>query len=270
MEHRMPIATRWTLYALGAVEGHRVRRPRDPVAAWLLRRHPKLLPTFAAPSILSMIRARSVQVDALIGMELSRLGDDKLTYWSLGGGFDARWYRLKSLLEGRLAAHHEIEASALITFKDRVLKTSSFAGHWGAVQRTPLEEGEWTALGDGGHTLVNLEGVAVRLGVPETKELLARVRKDAPNATVILDLPGILQPPGVRGATATAVGSARSRWMNAAASGAAAITSRELHHLGYTIVDDSWFAARPELRAPSGMSICSGVEALRVLRMRPR
>jgi hypothetical protein len=117
--------------------------------------------------------------------------------------------------------------------------------------------------------LVNLEGVSVRLGVGGTKDLLKRLRRDAPTATVILDLPGILQAQAASG-RAAAVGSARSRWMSAAATGAASIPTRELRHLGWSVVDDVWSAARPELRAPSGMPICAGVEAMRVLRLRPR
>src|SRR6478672_5744125 len=101
LELRLPIITRWTVYALGAVEGQRVRRPRDPVAAWLLRRHPKLLPTFAAPSILSMIRARASIVDRMIEDEAYRVRRraGKLTFWGFGGGFDARWYRLRPILD---------------------------------------------------------------------------------------------------------------------------------------------------------------------------
>lgn len=238
------------------------------MAAWLLRRHPKLLPTFAAPSILSMIRARTTIVDQLIGMELDRAGDGELTYWSLGSGFDARWYRLKSLLQGRLRAHHEVDEPEVIAFKDRVLSSSSFAGHWDTVLREGVAEAQWTVPPHDGALLVNLEGVSVRLGVSGTKDLLRRLRRDAPTATVILDLPGILQAQTASG-RAAAVGSARSRWMSAAATGAACITTKDLGHLGWKVVDDVWSAARPELRAPSGMPICSGVEALRVVRLRP-
>jgi len=245
-----------------------VRRPRDPVAAWLLRRHPKLLPTFAAPSILSMIRARTTIVDQLIGMELDRVEVGQLTYWSLGSGFDARWYRLKSLLQGRLRAHHEVDEPDVIAFKDRVLSASSFAGHWGTVHREGVGEAQWTVPPHDGALLVNLEGVSVRLGVPGTKALLKRLRRDAPTATVILDLPGILQPQVATG-RAAAVTSARSRWMSAGATGAVSITTRTLGHLGWQVVDDVFSSARPELRAPSGMPICSGVEALRVVRLRP-
>src|SRR5687767_16009825 len=97
LEHRLPIVTRWTLYALGAVEGQRVRRPRDPVAAWLLRRHPKLLPTFAAPSILSMIRARAAIVDRMIEDEVHRVRNANVgpAHRRFGRGLAARWYRPK-------------------------------------------------------------------------------------------------------------------------------------------------------------------------------
>lgn len=226
------------------------------------------MPTFAAPWILSMIRARTTMIDSLIGLELDRLGQAKLTYWSLGSGFDARWYRMKSLLNGRLHSHHEIDEPEVIEFKDRVLGLSSFAGHWGNVLKEGISEAQWTVPPHDGPVLVNLEGVSVRLGVPGTRDLLRRIRRDAPTATVLLDLPGILQPQ-VQTGRAAAVGSARSRWMGAAATGAASISNRELRNLGWLVVDDEWSAARPELRAPSGMPICSGVEAIRVVRLRP-
>lgn len=269
MEHRLPIAARWSLYALGVVEGHRVRRPRDPVAAWLLRRHPKLLPTFAAPSILSMIRARTTLIDALIGLEVARVAPQQLTYWGLGSAFDARWYRMKAVLAGHLRAHHEVDEPDVVAFKDRVLATSSFAGHWGSVHREGVGESQWTVPPHKGPLLVNLEGVSTRVGVEGTRALLRRLRHDAPTATVLLDLPGILQPK-VQSGRAAAVSSTRSRWLGAAATGAAAISTRDLYHLGYIPIDDEWSAARPELRTPSGIAICSGVEAIRVLRLRPR
>jgi len=240
------------------------------VAAWLLRRHPKLLPTFAAPSILSMLRARSSMVDQRGAAEVAgaRARGESLTYWSLGGGFDARWYRLRPVM-GSLDSHHELEDPEVMAFKERVLSSSTFAGHWASIRRTTLPERRWTVPQTDGPVLVVLEGVAVRLGVPGLEALLQRVRSDAPRARVILDLPGILQAQG--GASvggAVAVGSARSRWMSAQGTGAAALSQRTLRRLGWEVREDTWMSARPELRAPSGMPICSGTEAFRLLTLR--
>lgn len=269
LELRLPIITRWTVYALGSVEGQRVRRPRDPVAAWLLRRHPKLLPTFAAPSILSMLRARASIVDRMIEDEASRVRrhGGALTFFSFGGGLDARWYRLKPILEPVLRLHAEVEEPDVIEFKNQALEGSSFASAWSRIERVPVPEGRWTVHdGAGADVLVVAEGVASRHGIDSLKRLLGRIRQDAPNAKVILDVPGILanQPP------ASQPGTGRTRWASPASTGAAALSSAEIARLGWRAEDDVWLSARPELRAPSGMAICVGMEALRVVKLAPR
>lgn len=269
MEHRLPIVTRWTLYALGAVEGQRVRRPRDPVAAWLLRRHPKLLPTFAAPSILSMIRARATIVDRMIEDEAHqvRKKGGLLTYWGFGGGFDARWYRLRPTLQQVITSHCEVEEPDVMDFKNHALADSTFSNVWQKIQRIPVREDRWTVHdGSSKHTLVVIEGVAARLGIDSVKRLLGRVRRDAPNARVVVDLPGILQSPHSPGNT---VGNTRTRWGSPAGTTAGAVHAADLERLGWRIEEDVWLAARPELRAPSGMAICAGMEALRVMKLVP-
>ncbi|MCB9688603.1 MAG: class I SAM-dependent methyltransferase [Alphaproteobacteria bacterium] len=270
MEHRLPIVTRWTLYALGAVEGQRVRRPRDPVAAWLLRRHPKLLPTFAAPSILSMIRARAAIVDRMIEDEVHRVRglDQRLAVWSFGAGFDARWYRLRPIVQDAILSHAEVEDPEVLSFKNQALADSSFAGLWDTVHRVPVREDRWTvhdATDD--PTLVILEGVASRLGVEGLRRLLGRIRQDVPHATVIADLPGVLQ--NATGTPAVAVGSSRTRWSSPAGTGASSMHVKDLRRLGWRLREDHWLSARPELRAPSGMAICAGMEALRVMHLCP-
>lgn len=270
MEHRLPIVTRWTLYALGAVEGQRVRRPRDPVAAWLLRRHPKLLPTFAAPSILSMIRARASIVDRMLEDEVHRVraSGGPLQVWTFGAGFDARWYRLRPALLDVPITHVEVEDPEVLQFKNQALATSSFAGLWDSVQRVPVHEDRWTVPESSSvPTLVLLEGVASRVGLDGLKRVLTRLRSDAPHAHVIVDLPGILH--STTTAQAVAVGVARSRWMSAVGTGASALHERDLARLGWRPHDDVWLAARPELRAPSGVAMCAGMEALRVLLLHP-
>jgi O-methyltransferase involved in polyketide biosynthesis len=195
-----------------------------------------------------------------------------LTYWGFGGGFDARWYRLKPALHDVIRVHCEVEEPEVMAFKNQALADSSFAQAWDRIHRLPIREDRWTvhdptlrsAPGPSEHTLVVLEGVASRIGIEGLKRLLGRVRRDAPAARVIVDLPGILQS-ATPGAQAMAVGSARSRWASPIGTGASALRTRELARLGWQVHEDVWFAARPELRAPSGMAICSGMEALRVL-----
>lgn len=270
MEHRLPIVTRWTLYALGAVEGQRMRRPQDPVAAWLLRRHPKLLPAFAAPSILSMIRARASIVDRMIEDEVYRVRarGGTLSFWSFGGGFDARWYRLRALGAG-IRSHSEVEDPDLMDFKNAALSTSSFASSWKRIHRLPTKEDRWTVQDPAsGNTLVVLEGVASRLGLDGVRRLLGRIRSDAPEARVVVDLPGIVQANG-NGRAAQAPGSSRTRWTSPEPTSAANIRREDLERLGWLPLDDVWLAARPDLRAPSGLVVCPGMEALRVLKLVP-
>lgn len=271
LEDRLPIAARWTLYALGSVEGQRVRRPRDPVAAWLLRRHPQLLPTFASPSVLAMIRACASLVDRMIEEEVhrARIRGETLVYHGFGGGFDARWYRLTREMRDVVRAHREVDEPDVLNLKDKLLSASSFAELWSGIVREGSVRDRWTVTPTGqGRPLVVMEGAATRLGADGLLTLLARVRREAPNAHVLVDLPGFLGP-GPVPTRPTAAGTARARWLGATSTGAATVRSRQLLALGYRIVEDTWLAARPELRAPSGMPICPGMEAIRVLRLHP-
>jgi O-methyltransferase involved in polyketide biosynthesis len=271
MEHRLPLVTRWTVYALGAVEGQRVRRPRDPVAAWLLRRHPNLLPAFAAPSILAMIRARASIVDRMIEDEAYRAHKhgQRLGYWGFGGGLDARWYRLRPLLDPITQIHCEVEEPEVIDFKNAALGASTFSSAWQRIQRVPSREDKWTVQDAAGDvTLVVLEGVASRLGLEGVKRMLGRVRRDAPNARVVVDLPGILQSAASSG-PAIAISSSATRWSSPEATSAAALDGADIVRLGWKVEEDVWLAGRPELRAPSGMPLCAGMEPLRVLKLVP-
>jgi O-methyltransferase involved in polyketide biosynthesis len=232
-----------------------------------LRRHPKLLPTFAAPSILAMIRSRASIVDRMIEEEAHRVRKlgGLLTYWTFGGGFDARWYRLRPTLEQVITTHCEVEEPDVMDFKNHALADSTFSNAWQRIQRIPVREERWTVQdGSSKHILVVLEGVAARLGIDIAKRILTRIRRDAPNARVVLDLPGILQ--STQNPGGAPIG-ARTRWASPAATSAASLTGIELERIGWRIEEDVWLAARPELRAPSGMAMCSGMEALRVIRL---
>lgn len=240
------------------------------MAAWFLRRHPKLLPTFAAPSILAMIRARAAIVDRMLEDEVhrARTAGTGLAVWTFGAGFDARWYRLRPAHQDVDVTHVEVEEPSVLQFKDQALAASSFAGLWDSVQRVAAPEDRWAVPDPSGEPLVVvLEGVASRVGLEGLKRVLGRVRQDVPHARVIVDLPGILHSTST--AQAVAVGVARSRWMSAAGTGASALHARDLQRLGWAPLDDVWLAARPELRAPSGVAMCAGMEALRVLTLGP-
>ena len=267
IRQHVPMATRWTLFALGSVEGQRVRRPRDPVAAWLLHRHPDLLPAFAAPSILSMIRARANLIDGLIedAVNGARQSGETLDFWSFGAGFDARWYRLMHDMSDVITSHQEVDEPALLAFKNATLADSNFATAWKRIGQHPTAKKAWTIQATASRSLITLEGVSTRLGSRATLELLTRLRKDAPTATVIVDLPGYLNSSTELIDDPTVLGSIRARWSSATRSGAAQVSTRHFRELGFQVIEDHWFSARPELRSPSGTPICPGTEAFRVL-----
>ncbi|MBA2320740.1 MAG: hypothetical protein H0V89_06250 [Deltaproteobacteria bacterium] len=264
----VPLAMRWALYALGAVDGQRVRRPRDPVAAWLLRRQPGLLPPTANPAVLTMIRARASVVDRMIEEEVARARrmSLELGYWGFGGGFDARWYRLTALMGDVVRSYREIEESPLLELKAELLDESTFARAWSRIERRPVEAIDWDLSVEAHRTpLVVLEGVASRLTVAGATVLLTRIRESTPGARVILDIPGVFedrpgQPPSI-------LGPSRSRWGSIHDSSAFSIRLADLRRMGYRLLEEVCLSARPDLRGPSGSVVCSGMEALRILRL---
>ena len=265
---QIPIAARWTLYALGAVDGQRVRRPRDPVAAWLLRRQPTLLPPTAIPSVLTMIRARTSVVDRMIEEEVARARADGsgIAYWGFASGFDARWYRLLALVGDVIRSHREVDDADVLALKSELLAESTFARQWTRIRQHRLEALDWAVESEPGtFPLVVLEGAATRLGIPALKAMLGRIREATPTARVIVDLPGVLDDRPPVAPPQPAFG--RGRWGAVHESAASAITTRDLRLLGWRVVDDTGLCARPELRGPSGSVICAGMEALRVLRL---
>jgi len=218
-----------------------------------------------------MIRARANIVDRMIEEAVNRARhmDETLDFWGFGGGFDARWYRLMREMDDVIVSHQEVEEPALMEFKDELLASSSFANAWERIRKHAAAKHTWTVQESESRPLVTLEGVSTRLGPQKTLVLLERIRLDAPDASVIIDLPGFLNSSVGMGGRPAVVGSVRSRWSSATTSGAAQIRTDQIRALGFEVVEDSWFAARPELRAPSGMPICSGMEAFRVMLLQP-
>jgi O-methyltransferase involved in polyketide biosynthesis len=270
MEGRLPMVTRLTVYALGAVLGPWMRRAHDPVAAWLIRHHPQLPPAATVSSMVSMIRTRTSLVDRLIQEEAERVGraGRSLDYWSFGSGLDGRFYRLRGQLPALAAGRYtEIDDPGVLDYKQRALAGSSFTRDWARVERAAMREDRWQVPDvSAPDTLVVLEGVAARIGIERTRRLLGRVRKDAPTAKVVLDLPGILQ---TEDGTTYASSSVGARWGTAEATSAAAISRSDILRLGWSIREEVWLSARPELRAASGMALCAGQDAVRVLSLWP-
>lgn len=270
MEARLPMVTRWTVCALGAPVGPRAHRAQDPVAAWLIRHHPGLLPAASVSSMLAMLRARAQIIDRMIVDEADRVGalGRPLDYWSFGAGLDARWHRLRVGADALTAGRYsEIEDPGILSFKSKALEHSRYSEEWRRVESMPLAQEMWTVPDTTApNTLVSLEGVAARLGVEGLRRLLGRIRKDAPSARVIVDLPGILHHDAGTTYVMSRVGPV---WGAPGATSAAALGRTALRRLGWAVTEDVWLAARPELRAASGMTQCAGMDALRVMALVP-
>lgn len=270
LPHETPVVSRWTLFALGTVEGDRIRRPKDPVAAWLLQRAPELAPPQAVGSVLTMIRARTAIVDRMIEEEVqdSVKLEEGLDFWSVGGGFDARWYRIKTLMSDAVRKHFEIEDPGVLEVKASLLAESSFRATWRKIESRPLVESGWTVRTRGHGNLVVLEGASTRLTPAALRDLLRRIRSDAPNARVILDAPSFVSmlhsdaelPRGAAGAELESADELDNpfRW-----------SRNFLKKLGWEVREDLWLTSRPMLDAAApGMSNLPGMEAFRVLRLR--
>lgn len=250
-----------------------MRRPRDPVAAYMLRRHPDLAPQRAVSSVLAMIRGRASLVDRqlLDELERARTAGRQVDIWSIGAGFDARWYRLQSAFQGVVAKVFEVDLPEVVQLKESLLEGSTYDAAWRAVDRRGLVPDAWTVEpARSRNTVIVLEGVSTRLEPEALRDLLERLRKAAPRAKLLLDLPGyvsMLHAPGDVPAEASG-----AEW---APDGADAVSnpyrwSRNLlRQMGWEVEEDVWLAARPHLRTPSGETLCSGMEALRLLRLRP-
>jgi O-methyltransferase involved in polyketide biosynthesis len=268
--HETPIVSRWTLFALGTVEGERIRRPKDPVAAWLLQRAPTLMPPQAVGSVLTMIRARAAIIDRMIEEEVQssvRL-EEGLDFWSVGGGFDARWYRIKTLMSDAVRKHFEIEDPGVLEVKSGLLAESSFKATWNTIEKWAMPVPEWTVRTRGHGNLVVLEGASTRLSPRQLRDLLKRIRSDAPNARVILDAPSFVSmlhsdaelPRGASGAELESADELDNpfRW-----------SRNFIKKLGWEVREDQWLTSRPMLDSPGpGMHNLPGMEAFRVLRLR--
>ena len=266
--HLTPIVSRWTLFALGTVEGKKIRRPKDPVAAWLLERSPELMPPEAVGSVLTMIRARTSIIDRMIEEEvqLSAKISEGLDYWSVGGGFDARWYRIRSLMTDAVRKHVEVEAPNVLAVKSALLEESSFCGTWREIERRSHNIEDWTVQTRGHGNLVVLEGVSTRLSPANFRDLLRRIRSDAPNARIIVDIPCFVSllhshtdlPKGASGAELESTEELDNpyRW-----------SRKFFRDVGWEVREDVWLTSRPTLEPTATIQGLPGMEAFRVLRL---
>lgn len=244
-EARLPLIARLTLYALGAVEGRRIRRPMDPVAAWLIRTHPALLHSESAPAAFTTIRARTSVIDSLLSEDLGRAKDagETVNLVTIGGSFDARWYRLLPLMGHILDGHYEIETPGLLSYKNQLLNDSPYSGLWTQVIQSAQPEQTWSIPQEAGSSpIIIMEGLAGRLEPAALRQLLAGVAESAPGARVLIGLPGYSGNPGA--------------W-----------SDRRLSALGWRVDADVRLSPRGRLVSQAGKEICAGMHGLRVLRL---
>lgn len=258
------VESRWSLVALGAAGGQRYRRcaPRDAVAAFVLDEMPSLRPELSVPPILAMIRTRTELIDEwIIDTVLDETG--RLAMWSFGGGLDARWHRLPELAN-TVDSYHEVEVPAVADHKAALMARSPFAPNWQRVTSHAAELADWTLQpATDTRSIVVLEGLAARLGRNALLALIGRLRAAEPTVRIVLDLPGFLcttpiVPPPRRGGR-------RPTWEPAHRTGAAVISRRDFERAGCRILLDTWIPGRPSLITPTGVTVCSAIEAVRVV-----
>jgi hypothetical protein len=246
IEQRLPVVARWVLYALGAVEGRRIRQPLDPVAAWLLKQQPGLLPTIPQPALLSTIRARTELVDRMLTDEIHRaqVRGERLVYWGLGGGFDARWFRMSPTFGDTVVEHVEVDAPEILALKHSLLAESPYASCWHDVRAHGVEEEGWTVTRKPGlRPLIVLELGAGRIEDELLRATLHRLRMDAGDARLIVGLPSVTGP-------------ADARW-----------TRTVFARLGWRVEDEFHVSTRGRLLAPTGAEVCPGMYGFRVVRL---
>jgi hypothetical protein len=235
----------------------------DPVAAWLLLQAPALTPPDSARSALAACRTRADLIDTCVDEAVwaARDAGQRLAYWSLGAGFDARWYRVLALHGDVVRQVVEVDEPALLALKHALLNDSTYRPAWARVARRAAEPHAWVAAVDAEpDALVVLEGAAARLGEGALLTLLRDLRQRAPGVRVVLDLWGAESvappppPPGTRGP-----------WVAVAASPAGRLPDAAFAAAGYRVTGEVCLAGRPELRAATGAQVCPGIAAIRVL-----
>lgn len=245
-ERRLPIYARWTLLAQGMVERPRYARAQCPVAHWLVDQRKDLVPRDPDLERLQAIRVRSEVVDTLmlqIRDDAERAGH-RLSVWTLGAGFDARWARLSGPLSPVVDRWVEVDDPRVVATKRVVLTDSPFDGLWEHVETVPMIPAGWEVTAQLGEwPIIVLEGLLHRLPAPGLRGLLARLRLQAPGASVLLDLTGVQ-------------GAARAGW-----------SDRRMRELGWRIADDVELPFRDVMYSAKGDELCSGMVPVRVLHL---
>ena len=246
MSAQLPLIARLTLRALGMAESKRgVRRSMDPVATWLAREHPRFLASKDSVAAFATIRARCAIIDELLLDEVGRakkLGI-KLSLWTFGGGFDARWYRLRSVLGRGVHEFWDVEEGSVMGTKQELLDVSPFSPLWSQVNQLAAPVKTWSLnIGEDENPVVILEGLAGRMDLDAIGALLERIRAASTRAHVIVGLPATVSEP--------------ERW-----------SETFFSTKGWTLETDIRLGDRGRLLNERGMEMCNGMHGLRVIRL---
>lgn len=241
----LPVLARWMVLALGSTGSERLR-PMDPVARWLLRERPGLRPSMPAPSLTASLRARTRLVDQLLLEELRRLSrSGPISLWTLGAGFDARWWRLGRSMRELDVRPHEVDTAEMLGTKQHLLRGSRYAEAYAQVRRAPSGEQDWRVRVEPGRSaLVLVESLAGRWNGDRLMGLLMGIREEHPDASVIACVP--CKP------------ARRTRWSTAA-----------LRQPGWQVAADVYVAARDRLVSRAGHELAMGLYPYRVVVLRP-
>lgn len=249
MDTRLPLITRLTLSALGEARGGRVRAAIDPIAAWMIKQQPDLHPYGAAQAAFTTIRARTTLVDRMVfdTAQMAKEDGHRLSLWTLGPGFDARWYRLLPRVENVFTGVREVEEPSVLSVKNALLEGSPYAASWSKVVRRALPAASWTVdPRRGDRTLVVMEGLAGRMNQDQLEATLCRVHDSTKDCTAIVGLPGVGEDDA-------------ARW-----------SVTRMSRLGWKVLEDARMGSRGRLILASGGEECPGTYPLRVMAMRRR
>lgn len=163
-----------------------------PVSAWLIHRFG--MPPFAERLkyfTVHGIAQRAAAIDRLLDARLREWEANGATYevWSLGAGFDSRWYNLGE--RPGLRRYLEFDLPELLARKRALLDTSPFARDYAQVIAMPGEVQETVAdaaPGKGNRLMVVIEGMIDYLDAEEKRRLLADLATKPGGCEIIVDV----------------------------------------------------------------------------------
>lgn len=171
------------LRAAGFVGEQWITRPRDAVAAWLLRTGLQVEDHPIPSRDLFGARIVGQLIDRALAEEFAAAAGSTVAVTTIGGGFDGRWADFEGVAEWS-----EVEEPEILALKQRLLRGSPFSRRWSRVSVDAERIAAWRVPHrDVDVHLVVLQRLGERLGESKLRALLRRVRAEE-RAVVFLDL----------------------------------------------------------------------------------